>query len=138
MAAKNKATSTSKKIVSESNKHTRQETVNAFLKPRPQLKVPHPSNGNSASVGSSMVKNTSGIATDKDIHQETVDAFSRFGLQMNHIKIPLAPANDNNMSEVTSMMMESSVSEVESISLKDRSKKHRKHPQKDAAAKQVC
>ena len=80
-----------------------------------------------------MVKNMSGIATDKDICQETVDAFSRFGLQMNHLKIPLAPANDNNMSEATSMMMESSVSEAESISLKDRSK----HPQKDAAAKWV-
>src|SRR5260370_5028616 len=137
MAAKNKATSTLKKNVSESNKCTHQETVNAFLKPRPQLKVPCPSNGNSASVGSSMVKNMSGIATDKDICQETVDAFSRFGLQMNCLKIPLAPANDNNTSEATSMMMESSVSEAESISLKDRSKKHRKHPQKDAAAKRV-
>ena len=82
-----------------------------------------------------MVKNTSGIAMDKDICQETMDAFSRFGLQMNHLKIPSAPENDNNTLEMTSMMMESSVSEVESISLKERSKKHRKHPQKDAAAK---
>ena len=54
---------------------------------------------------------------------------------MDHLKILPDPADDRNASKGTSMVLESSASEVESIKGQHVSRKHRKHLQKDAAAK---
>ena len=56
---------------------------------------------------------------------------------MDHLKILPDPADDRNASKGTSMILESSASEAESIKEQCVSRKCRKHPQKDAAAKRA-
>jgi len=73
--------------------------------------------------------------TNKPIAQETLNAFSSFGIQMDCLKIPPDPADDRNASKGTSMILESSASEAESIKEQCVSRKHRKHLQKNVAVK---
>ncbi len=73
--------------------------------------------------------------TNKPIAKETLNVFSSFWIQMDCLKILPDPADDRNASKGTSMVLESSASEVESIKEQSISRKHRKHPQKDVAAK---
>ena len=58
---------------------------------------------------------------------------------MDHLKIKILPdpADDRNASKGTSMVLESSASEAESIKEQHISRKCRKHPQKDVAVKQA-
>ena len=75
--------------------------------------------------------------TNKPIAQETLNAFSSFRMRMDCLKILPDPADDRNTSKGTSIVQESSASEAESIKEQRVSRKHRKHPRKDAAAKRA-
>ncbi len=63
-----------------------------------------------------------------DVNKGTVDVLAKFGLHPNHLKIPAHPANKKNVPERTSVTVESSASEVESIKGQGVSRKCKKHP----------
>src|SRR5258708_39679115 len=66
-----------------------------------------------------------------DVNKCIKDAIAKFGLHPDHLKIPAHPANKKDASERTSVTVESSASEVESIKGQGVSRKCKKHPQKE-------
>src|SRR5258708_18839109 len=73
-------------------------------------------------------------ATNKHICQETVNAFAKFKILMDHLKLPQSPA-EKDVTAGEPAEVESLASEAESIKEINVSRKHTRQHQKDTTAK---